>query len=284
MVDAPEEHNQAFQPVNNWGTFAEDFVARHKVGDASSIWDLHLDVSMYVDRDLKDCEDKEIIARRTFVRDAALDIKRRVAELKGAIQGVEKALDAFERSMGVHHWSAVLLGEVFDAPFPASSEVMSPEYLDEIRGFFLFNPIVWDEVNRKIELVSDLKVRSKLRGNKVGNHALEQSLLACRTFWIAHVGKASWKRQSLTAPGAIEATTKVSELTGRCERFVGDMLTSACLDLTAAELRDAWTLMERHLARNEPPGTRRTRPGRKKRTVETAVSTPPNSGPDPSEK
>jgi hypothetical protein len=185
-------------------------------------------------------------AQRKALHSAAKTICDEAAKRHPDADILKTALANFEHAIEPNNWSATMLYEVFDIPFISSTALDPPELFDPLRRAMAARSRDWKEVTIDFEALSRLPVRAKVRPNVVRNHALEQALLQCRQFWLAHSTNLGWSRSALSHPDTL-ASFSPSELVGNCERFVVDMLTALGVQFTLRRLNGAWSALDKRL-------------------------------------
>ena len=182
--------------------------------------------------------------QRKAVHRAAQTLVEEAHNARTAIHALRQTLRQFHAAVHDGHLSAVMLAETFDIDYVAPTALEPPPELDILWSLFHDNNEAFVIVERALFDTSNLPVKPKLRTNKVRNHAIEQALLSCRSYWIG-IGR-SWSRYTLAEAGVRHADER-GNLTGPCERFVADMLTAHDIDFTLTSLNGAWSALDKRL-------------------------------------
>jgi len=99
----------------------------------------------------------------------------------------------------------------------------------------------WEAVDRRLQAVIDLPIRSSLQRGPVPNLVVRDGLVACRSFWTGTGRK--WSMSSLKVTAARRENVR-DYLKGKCEIFVSDALATSGIRFDLAELRSAWETID----------------------------------------
>jgi len=184
--------------------------------------------------------------RKSLHRSARI-IRDEAALRRPDVSRLKAALECFEQAIEPSNWSATMLYEVFDIPFIPSTAVDAPELFNPLRKAIAMRDRILTLTTDDFEALSQLPVRVRARTNVVRNHALEQSLISCRTFWLRHSPCLGWSRSTLSDSVHLDSNAS-SQLAGDCERFVVDMLTASGVRFKFRSLNGAWSAFDKRLA------------------------------------
>lgn len=96
---------------------------------------------------------------------------------------------------------------------------------------------LWEAVDRRLAAVAELPIRSRLPGGPVPNQVVRDALSLCQPYWAgAHK---AWSMAALKNAD-VRYRNRISNLTGKCEKFVADVLTATGIRFTLHELQSAW--------------------------------------------
>ena len=95
----------------------------------------------------------------------------------------------------------------------------------------------WEAADRRLQAVADLPVRSRLPRGPVPNMTVRDALVACQEFWTG-AGR-RWSMAGLKI-ATVRQENVANNLTGACEKFVADALTTSGVKFNLAELHSAW--------------------------------------------
>jgi hypothetical protein len=121
-------------------------------------------------------------------------------------------------------------------------EVLSPE--DPCPAGF------WEAADRRLLAVVNMPVRTRLPGGPVPNTVVRDALDACRGCWVSPSRR--WSMSGLKI-AAVRQENVIANLTGACEQFVADALTTAGVKFNLSELHNAWEAID--AAARRPVGT-----------------------------
>lgn len=99
----------------------------------------------------------------------------------------------------------------------------------------------WEAVDRRLQAVADLPIRTSLPRGPAPNMVIRDAVIACRSCWV-NAGR-SWSMGGLKT-AAVRQENVVDYLTGACERFVADALTTASVSFNLSELHSAWETVD----------------------------------------
>lgn len=99
----------------------------------------------------------------------------------------------------------------------------------------------WEAVDRRLQAVIDLPIKSRLPPGPVSNLVVRDALVACRSFWTGAGWK--WSMSSLKVSAARRENVR-DYLKGKCEKFVADALATAGIRFDLAELHSAWETID----------------------------------------
>lgn len=232
-----------------WDTFPDYIIKTYGLGDVSDVWELIEQLDGTVMRDQRQPADFETLAgQRKALHEAGKNIRNEAAKRHPDIASLKAALASFEHAIEPSNWSAVMLHEVFDIPFIPSTALDAPEVFDPLRRALAARHLDWSETSVDFDALSRLPVREKRRPGSVRNYALEQALIACRSFWLRHSANKGWSRWQLNQPETLEKNDR-TQLVGPCERFVVDMLTASGIEFELPSLNGAWSALDKRLAK-----------------------------------
>ena len=182
--------------------------------------------------------------QRKAVHRAAQTLAEEALNARTAIHALRQSHRQFHGAVHNGHLSAVMLAETFDIDYVAPNALEPPPELDILWSLFHDNHEAFVIVEHALFAASNLPVKPKRRRNNVRNHALEQALLSCRSYWIG-IGR-KWSRYRL-GEAEVRYAGELRNLKGPCERFVADMLTAYDIDFTLTSLNSAWSALDKRL-------------------------------------
>ena len=229
-----------------WSSFRDYMVKEYQLPDNDVFDDLDellSGISMR-DQQLSHPSYKFPKEQRQAVHRAAQTLVEEARNARTAIQALRQTHNQFYAAVHDDRLSAVMLAETFDIDYISPTALEPPPELDILWSLFHDNNEAFIIVERALFETGNLPVKPKLRKNKVRNHALEQALLSCRSYWIG-IGN-RWSRYRL-GEAEVRYAGELRNLKGPCERFVADMLTAHDIDFTLTSLNSAWSALDKRL-------------------------------------
>ncbi len=100
---------------------------------------------------------------------------------------------------------------------------------------------LWEAADRRLEAVANMPIRTSLPRGPVPNMVIRDALIACRSCWVSPTRR--WSMGGLKT-AAVRQENVIDYLTGDCERFVADALTTAGVKFNLSELHSAWETID----------------------------------------
>lgn len=100
---------------------------------------------------------------------------------------------------------------------------------------------LWEAIDSRLQAMADLPVRSRLPRGPVPNMVVRAAIDACRMYWVGL--DRSWSMAGLKVT-SVRQDNALANLTGQCERFVADALTTAGVRFNLSELHGAWEYVD----------------------------------------
>jgi hypothetical protein len=99
----------------------------------------------------------------------------------------------------------------------------------------------WEAADRRLLAVVNMPARTRLPGGPVPNMVVRDALAACRACWANPSRR--WSMSGLKI-SAVRQENVILNLTGACEQFVADALTTAGVKFNLSELHSAWETID----------------------------------------
>lgn len=99
----------------------------------------------------------------------------------------------------------------------------------------------WEAADRRLQAVVDLPIRTSLPRGPVPNMVIRDAVIACRSCWVSPTRR--WSMAGLKT-AAVRQENVIAYLTGACEQFVADALTTANVRFNLSELHSAWETVD----------------------------------------
>lgn len=99
----------------------------------------------------------------------------------------------------------------------------------------------WEAVDRRLATMADLPIRTRLPRGPVPNMVVRGAVSSCRQYWEGAGQR--WSMAGLKIP-SVRREGIVAYLSGRCEIFVADALTTAGIRFDLPELYSAWETLD----------------------------------------
>lgn len=106
---------------------------------------------------------------------------------------------------------------------------------------------LWEAANRRLETVANMPIRTSLPRGPVPNMVIRDALIASRSCWVSPTRR--WSMGGLKT-AAVRQENVIAYLTGDCERFVADALTTAGVKFNLSELHSAWETIDAEARRS----------------------------------
>lgn len=100
---------------------------------------------------------------------------------------------------------------------------------------------LWEAADRRLLAVVNMPIRTRSPRGPVPNMIIRDALVACRTCWVAAGHR--WSMGGLKT-AAVRQEGVVGYLTGACEQFVADALTTAGVKFELPKLHSAWETVD----------------------------------------
>lgn len=249
---------------------------RHELTPTAELEDLidHLFGLSCRDQEQNAFDPPRMAARRRAGFALAKSMRADAAAMLAALERLHRNWRAFDDEVRT---SPALLEAIFDVDVGGPEELCLPQELDVLQTLFRTtcdddtdamidgarSPValdslstkqacptgLWEAIDSRLHAVAELPVRSRLPKGPVPNMVVRAAVDACRSYWVA-LGL-SWSMAGLKV-ASVRQDNVVANLTGQCERFVADALTTAAVRFNLSELHGAWEYVDATV--RKPPG------------------------------
>lgn len=251
---------------------AGELAQRHQLAPTAQLEGLvdHLFGLSCRDQELSGFDPARMAERRRNGFALAKSMRAKATAMLASLEALHSDWRAFDETVRT---SPALLGAIFDVDLGGPGQISLPRELGILQTLF---PTMWDDdadammdgtrklisldtlspsepcpaglweaIDRRLQAVAELPVRSRLPKGPVPNMVVRAAVDACRSFWMA--SGLSWSMAGLKV-ASVRQENAVANLTGGCEKFVADALTMTGVKFNLSELHGAWEHID-HAAR-----------------------------------